>query len=101
MRLNTVDVFGKVIHICLTIKTATVRDLRNRFPRVAAWIAEGEPVEITKAGKLFARLVPPAKTPKLVKPDIMARLKEVWGGRVFSTTEIEAMRDAEREGEEG
>jgi prevent-host-death family protein len=83
------------------MKTATVRDLRNRFPRIAAWIAEGEPVEITRAGKPFARLVPPAKTGKLVKPDIMARLKEVWGDRVFSTKEIEAMRAAELEGEEG
>jgi len=85
------------------MKTATIRDLRNRFSRVAAWIAEGEPVEITKAGKLFARLVPPApaKTPKLVKPDIMARLKETWGDRIFSTKEVIAMRDAEFEGEEG
>ena len=85
------------------MKTATVRDLRNRFPRVAAWITEGEPVEITKAGKLFARLVPPApaKKTKLVKPDIMARLKEVWGDKKFSTKEIEAMRAAELEGEEG
>ena len=84
------------------MKTATVRDLRNRFPRVAAWIAEGEPVEITKAGKLFARLVPPArdKKHKLVKPDIMARLKETWGDRIFSTKEVIAMRDAEFEGEE-
>ena len=40
------------------MKTATVRDLRNRFPRVAAWIKQGEPVEITRAGKRFARLVP-------------------------------------------
>lgn len=83
------------------MKTATVRDLRNRFPRVAAWIAEGEPVEITRAGKPFARLVPPAKKGKLVKPDIMARLKEVWGDRIFSTKEVEAMRAAELEGEEG
>ena len=85
------------------MKTASIRDLRNRFPRVAAWIAEGEPVEITKAGKLFARLVPPApaKTPKLVKPDIMARLKETWGDKIFSTKEIEAMRAAELDGEEG
>jgi antitoxin (DNA-binding transcriptional repressor) of toxin-antitoxin stability system len=84
------------------MKTATVRDLRNRFTRVAAWIAEGEPVEITKSGKLFARLVPPArvKTPKLVKPDIMARLKETWGDRIFSTKEVIAMRDAEFEDEE-
>ena len=85
------------------MKTATIRDLRNRFPRVAAWIAEGESVEITKAGKLFARLVPPApaKTPPLVKPDIMARLKQTWGNRVFSAREVAAMRAAELEGEEG
>lgn len=85
------------------MKTATVRDLRNRFPRVAAWISEGEPVEITKAGKPFARLVPaaPEKRRKLVKPDIMGQLKETWGDRIFSTKEIEAMRAAELEGEEG
>jgi antitoxin (DNA-binding transcriptional repressor) of toxin-antitoxin stability system len=85
------------------MKTATIRDLRNRFPRVAAWITEGESVEITKAGKVFARLVPPApaELPKLVKPDIMARLKKSWGNRVFSAQEVAAMRAAELEGEEG
>jgi antitoxin (DNA-binding transcriptional repressor) of toxin-antitoxin stability system len=85
------------------MKTATVRDLRNQFPRVAAWIENGEEVGITKSGKLFARLVPaaPAKQAKLVKPDIMARLKETWGDRIFSTKEVEAMRAAEFEDEEG
>ena len=85
------------------MKTATVRDLRNRFPRVAAWIAEGEPVEITKSGKLFARLVPPTpvRTTKLVKPDIMARLKATWGERIFSAKEVAEMRVAELDGEEG
>ena len=85
------------------MKTATVRDLRNQFPRVAAWIENGEEVDITKSGKLFARLVPvmSARTAKLVKPDIMARLKETWGDRVFSTKEVAAMRAAELDGEEG
>ena len=85
------------------MKTATVRDLRNRFPRVAAWIEEGEPVEITRAGKPFARLVPatPERPRKLVKPDIMARLKETWGNRVFSAKEAAEMPAAELEGEEG
>lgn len=85
------------------MKTATVRDLRNHFPRVAAWIAEGEAVEITKGGKPFARLVPatPEKPRKLVKPDIMARLKAIWGDRVFSSKEVAEMRAAELEGEEG
>ena len=85
------------------MKTATVRDLRNRFPRVAAWIADGEPVEITRAGKVFAKLVParPAKPRKLVKPDIITRLKETWGNRIFSAQEVAEMREAELDGEEG
>ena len=85
------------------MKTATVRDLRNQFPRVAAWIAEGEPVEITRAGKLFARLVPaaPEKPRRFKMPDITARLKATWGDRVFSAKEVAEMRAAELEGEEG
>jgi antitoxin (DNA-binding transcriptional repressor) of toxin-antitoxin stability system len=84
------------------MKTATVRDLRNRFARVSAWLDEGEAVEITRRGKAYARLVPARKTPrKLVKPDIMARLKETWGDRIFSAQEVAEMRAAELEGEEG
>ncbi len=100
---DVIDIHRCVIHICSTMKTATVRDLRNQFPRVAAWIENGEEVSITKSGKLFARLVPvtPAKKAKFVKPDIMARLKETWGDRIFSTKEVEAMRAAEFEDEEG
>ena len=60
-------------------------------------------VEITKAGKVFAHLVPPAlgTTQKLVKPDILARLKETWGERIFSSKEVERMRAEELDGEEG
>ena len=85
------------------MKTATVRDLRNRFPRVAAWIDEGEPVEITKSGKLFARLVPaaPEKPRRFKMPDIKARLERTFGDRVFSAKEVAEMRTAELEGEEG
>jgi len=41
------------------------------------------------------------KVRKLVKPDIMAQLKETWGDRVFSTKEVAEMRAAELEDEEG
>lgn len=53
------------------MKTATVRDLRNRFPRIAAWIEQGQPVEITRAGKVFVRWVPaPIERPRRFKmPD--------------------------------
>ncbi|MEY4690299.1 MAG: hypothetical protein RIT19_624 [Verrucomicrobiota bacterium] len=83
--------------------TATVRDLEIGFPRVAAWIENGQEVVITKAGRFFARLVPAQPAPPLrrVKPDIMARLRKTWGDQVFSAQAVEAMRAAELEGEEG
>ena len=72
------------------MKTATVSDLRNRFPLVAAWIEEGESVEITKAGKPFARLVPVApKTPRRFKmPDIMARLERTFGDSTYDAADL-------------
>jgi hypothetical protein len=38
------------------MKSATVRDLRNRFPRVARWLDAGETVRIVKRGRPYARL---------------------------------------------
>jgi len=85
------------------MKTATVADLRNQFRRVSSWIEDGETVQILKQGKPFARLVPDsaARRGRGAKPDIMARLDEIWGDRIFSAEEIETMRAAELEGEEG
>jgi antitoxin (DNA-binding transcriptional repressor) of toxin-antitoxin stability system len=72
------------------MKTATVRDLRNHFPRVAAWIEEGQSVEITKSGKVIARLVPAtAKTPlKFKMPDIMERLDRTFGDVCYDSIDI-------------
>lgn len=39
------------------MKTATVHDLRTRFPLVEGWLAEGEQIAITKSGKRIAMLV--------------------------------------------
>ena len=86
------------------MKTATVADLRNNFRRVSAWIEHGETVQILKRGRAFALLTSlPAVSspPSAPKPDVMARLQEVWGDRVFSEKEVEEMRAAELEGEEG
>jgi antitoxin (DNA-binding transcriptional repressor) of toxin-antitoxin stability system len=60
------------------MRTATVRDLRNAFPRVARWIEEGECVEITRSGKPFACLapVPPPTQRQVTMPDFRARLRE-------------------------
>jgi antitoxin (DNA-binding transcriptional repressor) of toxin-antitoxin stability system len=85
------------------MKTATVADLRNNFRRVSSWIEHGETVQIIKRGRAFAQLrATPPSTPTLVpKVDFMAQLKEIWGDRMFSDAEVQAMRDAEREGDWG
>lgn len=85
------------------MKTATIRDLRYDFPRVEAWIRNGNDIEITKHGRPIARITPLGKpaAKKLVKPDIMAQLKETWGDRIFSAREVAQMRADELEGEEG
>lgn len=40
------------------MKTASVRDLRNRYTSLLKWIGAGEEVVITRRGKPIARLVP-------------------------------------------
>lgn len=77
-------------------RRATVADLRNNFRRVSAWLENGESVEIIKRGRHFARLIPAAApSGKPVKIDFAGQLRSVWGGKVFSDAEVQAMRDAE------
>lgn len=40
------------------MKTATVRDLRNRYTSLLSWIEAGEEIIITQRGKAIARLIP-------------------------------------------
>jgi antitoxin (DNA-binding transcriptional repressor) of toxin-antitoxin stability system len=72
------------------MKTATVRDLRNHFPRIAGWIEQGEPVEITRAGRAFALLVPaPAQKARHFKmPDIQARLDQTFGSTSYDSADL-------------
>ncbi len=73
-------------------------DLRNNFRRVAAWLENGESVEILKRGRRYARLTPAAAPGKATKVDFAHQLQSTWGNRVFSAADVQAMRDAEREG---
>lgn len=86
------------------MKTATVRDLRNDFASLEAWLAEGEVIRIEKRGVPVALLSPltaaPADSP-VRNPDFRARLEAIWGDRCFTAEEVAAMREAELEGEEG
>jgi prevent-host-death family protein len=45
------------------MKTATVRDLRNRYTSLLRWIGAGEEIVITQRGKPIARLIPERENP--------------------------------------
>jgi antitoxin (DNA-binding transcriptional repressor) of toxin-antitoxin stability system len=66
---------------------ASIRDLRYHFERVEAQLDHGEAVEITRRGRVVARLLPPETSKKPVKmPDFRKRLKELWGDRVLPSS---------------
>ena len=62
------------------MKTATVRELRNNFARLAKWIEHGEQITITKNGQRFAKLSP-ATTDKPRKVDWAARSRKAKTAR--------------------
>ncbi len=77
-RVGDLDTVPSVRQYPLTMKSATIRDLRNAFPRVACWIEEGECVEITRFGKPFAHLapIPPPAARRVKMPDFLARIRQ-------------------------
>ena len=76
---------------CSTMKTATVRDLRNHFADVAKWIEHGEAVTITRNGAAFATLAP-AELPKARQVNWAARLaRRKPLGRSLSDEETNAL----------
>ena len=85
------------------MKTATVRDLRNNFAMLEAWLSNGEAVCIEKRGEPVAMLTAMRRKAgkPWKKPDYAARRKAIWGDRVFTDAEVIAMRTAEQAGEEG
>lgn len=56
------------------MKTATVRDLRNNFAKLAQQLEWGEEISITRHGQWIATLSPPKPAPG--KRDLKARWAE-------------------------
>jgi len=87
-----------VRHNCITMRTATVRDLRNHFADVAKWIESGEQVTITRNGAVFATLAP-AKPRRRRKTDWATRAKRFKPvGRKLTIEETETFWAALRDG---
>ena len=50
--------FPHVLHHCSTMKTATVRELRNNYAGLLELVKAGQEILITQRGEAVARLVP-------------------------------------------
>jgi antitoxin (DNA-binding transcriptional repressor) of toxin-antitoxin stability system len=59
--------------------TVTVRELRNNFPQIAAWLEAGETLMLTRRGKVLGRIEPALHKKDVVWPDFAARHRELWG----------------------
>ncbi len=77
--------------------TVPLRDLRNNFSKLEAWLAEGESIQIQKRGELIALLTgfTSAKKRSTVKPDFAARRKAILNKRIFTPQEVLALRKDE------
>ena len=40
------------------MKSTTVRELRNNYSKVLKWVSKGEEVEVTRRGKVVAKVIP-------------------------------------------
>jgi antitoxin (DNA-binding transcriptional repressor) of toxin-antitoxin stability system len=80
------------------MKTASVRDLRQDFARILAWIEAGEEVAITMRRQAVARLIPwpETKAPKRSRPDLAARLKKVFGAKTIADKTMRRVMDQNR-----
>jgi len=81
------------------MKTVTVRDLRYDFPKVERMLREGKPLQITKRGKVVARLEPEngrAENKRPPLPDFLRELNEIYGDQVFEVSGAELI-SADRE----
>jgi antitoxin (DNA-binding transcriptional repressor) of toxin-antitoxin stability system len=73
---------------------ASVRDLRNNFAHISAWLDAGREVEITKRGCVVAMLVPVEK-PKRKRFDAEAHrkwMKDLFGDKVFMDNVVTEVR---------
>jgi prevent-host-death family protein len=74
------------------MKTATVRELRNNYAKVLRWVSAGEEVQVTRHGKVVAKVVPAAPpSPAWLDWTQSAALQRPAWPRVLTTDETAAV----------
>jgi len=68
------------------MRQASVRDLRYEFKKIERLLHQGEEIQITKRHKVIARLVPENEQSQAKLPDFRARLRAIYGDKVFAVS---------------
>jgi antitoxin (DNA-binding transcriptional repressor) of toxin-antitoxin stability system len=68
------------------MRQASVCDLRYEFKKIERLLARGEEIQITKRGKVIARLVPEKEQSQVELPDFRARVRAIYGDKVFAVS---------------
>jgi antitoxin (DNA-binding transcriptional repressor) of toxin-antitoxin stability system len=80
------------------MKSASVRDLRQDFPRVLGWLRDGERVSITMRRKAIATIIPRIRKNRVPKqmPNLTARLRKAFGDHVIQDEVVTSLMDQNR-----
>ncbi len=76
------------------MKTTTIRELKHETSKVLSWVANGESVEVLRRNVPVARLSPVSAPSTVKRPDFAARLKDIYGNKVLSSTGTELISES-------
>jgi len=75
---------------CSTMKTTTVRELRNNYSKVLKWVSAGQEVQVTRRGKVVAKVVLPDE------PSLKVDWSQSAALRITAADKILTARQSER-----
>lgn len=79
------------------MKSTTVRELRNNYSKVLKWVAKGEEVEVTRRGKVVAKVIPPegAKITKVDWAQSAALTRPAWSTALTNQQSAAILADSQ------
>ena len=68
------------------MRTVTVSQLRREFKRIERLLQRGEEIQVTKRGRVIARLVPENSEAGPEMPDFLGRMRAIYGDKILEVS---------------
>jgi antitoxin (DNA-binding transcriptional repressor) of toxin-antitoxin stability system len=81
--------FRNVMLKYITMKRASIRDLRYGFKKIERLLLQGEEIQITKRRRVIARLVSENTESRAPMPDFLRRLEAIYGDELLTVSGAE------------